>query len=51
MGPTPNLPSTQQSRRHHQPKTIHFFMGIDDADHVGKRHSAQNGEKPPKHQL
>lgn len=34
-------------RRHDDPKAIHFFMGIDDANSVGKSDSAKDREQRP----
>ena len=39
------------SRRDDQPKTIYFFLWIDETDNKGERNRTQNGKKSPKHQL
>jgi len=36
------------SRRDDEPKTIHFFLWIDETDNKGKRNSTKNGKKSPK---
>jgi hypothetical protein len=33
------------SRRHDQPEPVHFFMGVDDTDNVGKHHRSKDREQ------